>query len=110
MTQPQQMRDLIVLIPGDSGSVLVAKDGREVWGAGKTAIRNLVTFGRALTDLKLPPGIGHNDPKDGVSAPRTLPRLYILPTLGKCDGYRKLVQQLLQRFAHARCRTPRQLH
>jgi len=80
MVQPQPMRDLVVVVPGILGSVLV-KDGREVWGAsGKSMIDNLLTFGRALKELKLGPGIGHGDPKDGASAPRILPRLHMIPT------------------------------
>ena len=41
MTQPQPMRDVIVVVPGILGSVLV-KDGREVWGgSAKSAVGNL---------------------------------------------------------------------
>ena len=55
MTQLQPMRDVIVVVPGILGSVLV-KDGREVWGApGKSAISNLVSLGGALKGLKLSP-------------------------------------------------------
>jgi pimeloyl-ACP methyl ester carboxylesterase len=90
----QPMRDVIVLIPGILGSVLV-KDGREVWGASsQSVIGNLVTFGRMLKGLKLEPGIGHGDPKDGVSVPRILPRLYMIPTFWKSDGYGKLTERL----------------
>src|SRR5262249_18469333 len=98
MAQPQAMRDVIVVVPGILGSVLV-RDGREVWGAtGKSVIDNLVTFGRALKDLKLEPGIGHGDPKDGVSSPRVLPRLHMIPTFWKADGYGMLLERLSLRF------------
>jgi pimeloyl-ACP methyl ester carboxylesterase len=98
MNQPQPMRDVIVLIPGILGSVLV-KNGQEVWGASaQSVIGNLLTFGRALKDLKLDPGVGHEDPKDGVSAPRVLPRLYMIPTFWKADGYGKLRERLLRRL------------
>jgi pimeloyl-ACP methyl ester carboxylesterase len=98
MNQPQPMRDVIVLVPGILGSVLV-KDGREVWGASaQSVVGNLVTFGRALKDLKLEPGVGHEDPKDGVSAPRILPRLYMIPTFWKADGYGKLRERLSRRL------------
>ena len=70
MPLQQAMPDFIVLIPGILGSVLV-KDGREVWGAsGSSVASNLMTFGKALGVLELPHGIGHDDPKDGVTAPR----------------------------------------
>jgi pimeloyl-ACP methyl ester carboxylesterase len=94
----QPMRDVIVLVPGILGSVL-AKDGREVWGASAQSIAlNLRTFGRAIKDLKLEQGIGHEDPKDGVSAPRILPRLFMIPTFWKADGYGRLAQRLTGRF------------
>jgi hypothetical protein len=98
MTQSQPMRDVIVVVPGTLGSVLV-KDGREVWGAsGKSVMRNFVTFGRALKVLKLEPGIGHEDPNDGVSAPRVVPRLHMIPTFWKTDGYGGLTDRLSSRF------------
>jgi hypothetical protein len=98
MTQPQPMRDVIVLVPGILGSVLV-KDGREIWGAsGKSVIENLLTFGSALKELKLDPGIGHRDPNDGVSAPKMLPRLGMIPRFWKVDGYGMLSDRLQKRF------------
>jgi hypothetical protein len=92
------MPDVIVLVPGILGSVLV-KDGREIWGAsGSSIARNLITFGNAFGELALPPGIGHGDPKDGVTAPRILPSLYMVPTFWKADGYGKLADGLKERF------------
>jgi hypothetical protein len=92
------MSDVIILIPGVLGSVLV-KDGREVWGASGSSIAgNLMTFGKALNALALPHQIGHDDPKDGVIAPRVLPRLYMVPTFWKADGYGRLTDRLKERF------------
>ena len=100
MPEPQSMSDVIVLIPGILGSVLV-KDGREVWGAsGSSIVGNLITFGKALGDLALPQGVGHGDPKDGVTAPRSLPRLYMVPTFWKADGYGRLVERLNLSLIH----------
>src|SRR5258708_11915772 len=97
MAQPQHMRDVMV-VPGILGSVLV-KDGREVWGApGKSVISHLVSFGGALKELKLDPGIGHEDPEDGVSAPRMLPRLGMILRFWKVDGYGSLSEYLRKRF------------
>jgi pimeloyl-ACP methyl ester carboxylesterase len=99
MTQRQPMRDILVLVPGILGSVLV-KDGREVWGtSGRSIAHNLLTFGRALIELKLQPGIAQEDPHDGVSATRLLPRLFLIPTFWKADGYGKLRERLSLRFA-----------
>jgi hypothetical protein len=95
MPQQQPMSDVI---PGILGSVLV-KDGREVWGAsGSSVAGNLITFGSALNVLALPRGIGHADPKDGVTAPRVLPSLYMVPTFWKADGYGRLVKRLKERL------------
>ncbi|MGY8704597.1 hypothetical protein RAD16_02480 [Bradyrhizobium sp. 18BD] len=99
MAQPQPMRDVVVIVPGILGSTLV-KDGREIWGApGKSVIANLVNFGSALKELKLDPGIGHEDPIDGVSAPRMLPRLGMIPRFWKVDGYGRLSEHLRSRFS-----------
>lgn len=98
MPQPHPMPDVIVLIPGILGSVLV-KDGKELWGAAASSIAgNLLTFGKALDALELPSGIGHDDPNDGVTASRILPRLYMVPTFWKADGYGKLAERLKERF------------
>jgi hypothetical protein len=98
---PQPMRDVIVLVPGILGSVLV-KDRREVWGvSGQSITHNLLTFGHALKSLELEAGVGHGDPKDGVSAPRILPRLFMIPTFWKADGYGRLRDRLLSRFTLA---------
>ncbi len=92
------MSNVLVLIPGILGSVLV-KDGREIWGAsGSSIAANLLTFGKALNGLVLPHGIGHNDPKDGVAAPRVLPSLYMVPRFWKADGYGRLTDRLKERF------------
>jgi hypothetical protein len=99
VAQPQQMRDVVVVIPGILGSVLV-KDGREIWGTpGKSVISSLMSFGGALKELKLDPGIGHGDPEDGISAPRMLPRLGMIPRFWKVDGYGSLSEHLQKRFA-----------
>src|SRR5208337_286121 len=74
----------VALFEVRSISGVLVKDGREVWGAsGSSIARNLITFGSALNKLELPQGIGHGDPKDGVTAPRLLPSLYMVPTFWK---------------------------
>lgn len=92
------MPNVIVLIPGILGSVLV-NDGQEVWGAsGSSIVSNLLTFGGAIKGLELPAGLGHDDPKDGVTAPRVLPKLYMVPKFWKADGYGRLANRLNERF------------
>ena len=49
----QPMPDVVVMLPGITGSVL-QKDGKDVWASRPgTAFRALVNLGRSLTDLKL---------------------------------------------------------
>ncbi|WP_445216107.1 lipase/acyltransferase domain-containing protein [Bradyrhizobium sp. Pa8] len=92
------MSDLIVLIPGLMGSVLV-KDGKEIWAAsGRTALKNLFHLKGSVTELKLPKGLGAGDPKDGVTAPYVLPQLAVLPTFWKADGYGRWAAFIRERF------------
>ena len=45
--------DVVVLLPGITGSVL-AKDGRDLWAmSGGALVRSLRTLGRSLRDLEL---------------------------------------------------------
>lgn len=46
----------------------------------------------------MPHGVGHDDPKDGITAPRVLPSLYMVPTFWKADGYGRLTDRLKERF------------
>lgn len=98
MPQQQPMSDLIVLIPGLMGSVLV-KDEQEIWAAsGRTVLNNLFHLKGSVAELRLPDGLGAGDPKDGVSAPRVLPQLAILPTFWKADGYGRWAAFIRERF------------
>lgn len=97
-TQHQPMPDLIVIIPGITGSVL-SKDGKEIWGmSGEAITGNLLSLGRNLKRLKLPDDIGDNKPDDGVLATRLMPDLHLLPGLWTIDGYGKLIDYLRRRF------------
>ncbi len=98
MIRPQHMPDLIVVIPGILGSVLV-KDGREVWGPSPgSVIRTIATFGRSFDTIRLENGVGDEDPDDGITAPVVLPRLGLIPRFWKVDGYGKLRSELERRF------------
>lgn len=98
MPQKKAMKDLIVVLPGILGSVL-QKDGEIVWGLSfGSVIRNLFSLGRALGVLKLPDGIGHDDPRDGVVAARLLPDMHLIPGLWKIDGYSSFIAFLESRF------------
>jgi pimeloyl-ACP methyl ester carboxylesterase len=91
--------DVVVLLPGITGSVL-AKDGRDVWAlSGGAALRGLRSLGRILRDLEL-----HGDDPDaddlgdGVTAPRVMPDTHLVPGLWKIDGYGKLATTLREQL------------
>lgn len=97
---PHPMKDVIVLVPGITGSVL-RKNGRVVWGYSAASIgRALLTLGGTMVrDLAMP----HDDPDvddldDGITADELMPDLHILPGLWKIDGYAAIEQMLLAEF------------
>ena len=90
------MTDVVVLLPGITGSVLRDSRGRDVWAPTTgAAARALVTLGRSLADLEL----RDVDADDGVTAPLVVPDLHLIPGLWKIDGYSKLSGYLQRQFA-----------
>ena len=90
------MTDVVVLLPGITGSALRDSRGRDLWApTAGTAARALITLGRSLTDLEL----GDEDADDGVTAPMMIPDLHLIPGLWKIDGYSKLSGYLQRQFA-----------
>jgi pimeloyl-ACP methyl ester carboxylesterase len=89
------MTDVVVLLPGITGSVL-QKDGKDVWAVSPgAALRALISFGRSITDLEL-----HDDTAldDGVTAPRIMPDVHLIPGLWKIDGYGKVSSYIRRTF------------
>ena len=88
--------DLVVLLPGISGSVL-AKDGREIWGTTSGAIaRAVLTRGDSIRELLMQgDDASLDDLDDGVTAPKLVPDLHIIPGLWKIDGYTKIAHRLV---------------
>ena len=90
------MTDVVVLLPGITGSVLRDSRGRDLWApTAGTAARALITLGRSLADLEL----RDEDADDGVTAPLMIPDLHLIPGLWKIDGYSKLSGYLQRQFA-----------
>ena len=95
-----KMPDIIVLLPGITGSVL-KKDGAVVWGynAG-TIAKVLFTQGNSMRQaLALP----YDDPAvddlgDGVTADALMPDLHLLPGIWKIDGYTKISEAVQAKF------------
>ena len=91
--------DIVVLIPGITGSVL-ERNGREVWGASAAAVlHGLMSGGRSIQDLILEnddPAV--DDLGDGVRATRLVDDVHLFPGLWTIDGYTKVAQRLCQRL------------
>lgn len=92
--------DVVVLLPGITGSVLT-KDGKEVWAPTPgAALRGLLSLGRSLTknlevedDNWTAPNLG-----DGVEATRLVDAAQIIPGLWKIDVYSEIEDFLLSTF------------
>ena len=87
--------DVIVLLPGITGSVL-ARDGKDVWAVSPgAALQALLTLGHSLQDLRLhgddptSPSLG-----DGVTAPRLVSDVHLIPGFWKIDGYSGIYERL----------------
>lgn len=97
------MPDVVVLLPGITGSVLRKRD-KVVWGySAKTVARALFTRGDSMErDLALP----HDDPAvdaldDGIVADALMPDLHLLPGVWKIDGYGKVAAAIEAGFTVA---------
>ncbi len=94
-----RLRDLIILLPGITGTVL-QKDGREIWGTSRRFFWDAVrTRGELLRQLTL----AEDDPSvdalaDGITATRLVPDATIVPGLMKIDGYTATSQMIRDRF------------
>ena len=93
------MRDVVVCIPGITGSVL-RKDGRDIWNiSGGALVSALTTLGRSITDLELerdPPDV--DDLGDGITAPEVIRDVHLIPGLWKIDGYTKMLRYIEETF------------
>jgi hypothetical protein len=85
-----------VLLPGITGSVLRDSEGRDLWApTAGAAARALLTFGRHIKDLEL----NEENAEDGITAPRVMSDLHLIPGLWKIDGYSKISRHLQQQFS-----------
>lgn len=94
-----KMEHIIVVLPGILGSVL-AKDGKDVWALSSGAIlKGLLSLGgsaRALAVVDDDPGA--DDLGDGITAPRLMPDVHLVPRLWKIDGYSRIVRIVRDEF------------
>jgi pimeloyl-ACP methyl ester carboxylesterase len=93
------MRDVVVCLPGITGSVL-RKDGRDVWNvSGGALLSALATLGRSIDALRLeedPPDV--DDLGDGITAPEVIRDVHLIPGFWKIDGYTKMLAYIEETF------------
>jgi len=94
-----RLRDIVILLPGVTGSVL-QKDGKDLWAiSGRSISRVVFSLGEALNNLK----VKNDDPEldeigDGIQASRLMPDTHIVPGLVKIDGYSSVTRLIKERF------------
>jgi pimeloyl-ACP methyl ester carboxylesterase len=91
--------DFVVFLPGIMGSTL-SRHGRPVWAPSGGAVLNAVrTFGRSLTELELPAGVGDEHPDDGVLPVMVMPDIHVLPGIWTAHvGYGVILDWLRTTF------------
>ena len=95
-----KMPDVIVLLPGITGSVL-KKSGKVVWGFSATTIgKALFSIGASMEEAL---ALAHDDPTtddlgDGVVPEALMPDLHLLPGIWKIDGYTKIADAIKANF------------
>jgi pimeloyl-ACP methyl ester carboxylesterase len=93
------MRDVVVLLPGITGSVL-QKDGQDLWALSGQAFWEFAKrIGASLQDLILK----GDDPElddlgDGIKATRLVQDAHFIPGLAKIDGYTAVAERLKREF------------
>ena len=99
MAKKIPMKDMVVILPGITGSVL-QKDGKDLWAVSGQAIWQLLTNSdKAIQQLKLV----QDDPEaeslgDGIRATRLVEDAHLIPGLVKIDGYTKTARLITDNF------------
>lgn len=107
MPRPRPLRDIIVIIPGITGSALAASglsgDLHDVWSISGSALWNyLSTLGRSLEQLRVPKHDPRTDaPETPIVATRVLRGFHGVFGLAQVDGYGRLIAALTSAFSLA---------
>jgi pimeloyl-ACP methyl ester carboxylesterase len=97
---PEKMPDVIVLLPGITGSEL-KKGNQVIWGwSGRALVKNLLTLGGDyVRNLSIDQDSAVAEKlDDGVTATRLLPDLHMLPGIWKIDGYGAVANYIKSEF------------
>lgn len=87
--------DVVILLPGITGSVLANKAGKEVWSPSGGAVwRAITSLGGSIEGLEL----ASDDAQDGVTATRLVPDVTLVPGLVKIDGYSRTERYLIDQL------------
>ncbi|MEI2579857.1 lipase/acyltransferase domain-containing protein [Scytonema sp. PRP1] len=98
--QKTRMEDIVVVIPGITGSVL-QKDGKDIWAISRqVGWKALTERDNWVEQLKLN---GSDDPEvedlgDGIKATRLIEDAHLIPGLVKIDGYTMLSRLITENF------------
>lgn len=94
------LHDVVVVLPGIMGSVLVDAAHRPVWSTTAGVLAGgLLSRGRLVQALQLPAGIGDAHPDDGIVASALIPDLHVIPGIWSVNlGYDHLRKALAERF------------
>jgi pimeloyl-ACP methyl ester carboxylesterase len=85
-------RDVVVLLPGITGSVLANDKDQELWSPSAGSVWRVITsVGGSIKGLELDNG---GDP-GGVTATRLIPDITIVPRFMKIEGYTRIEKYLI---------------
>lgn len=93
------MRDIIVFLPGITGSVL-QKDGKDLWAPSNQAVQSFFkSMGDSIQSLKLEKDdYTIEDLGDGITATRVIQDIQFVPGLVKIDVYAPVYQRIHDEF------------
>ena len=99
-TMAEQLRDVVVVLPGIMGSVLRDAHGDDVWKLSAGSIlKDLLGRGKAIKRLQLPDGIGDDHPGDSVTATALMPDMHVVPGIWTVTvGYERLLASFRESF------------
>ena len=99
MAEKIKMRDMIVILPGITGSVL-QKDGKDIWAvSGQAFWQILNSLGDSIQQLKLIDDDSEAESLgDGIKAVRIARDTHLIPGLVKVDGYTKTSRLITDNF------------